>query len=150
MAVQALQLDMSEIIYSTVGESVQPAQVLQLYAKAAEQAEAVAAQVLQLYAKANELAALAECRAKGQRQPFRPQEAAAVKLLLEHGLLADTTPREVKRLLNRYLLAQCCLEAQVSVVGSVERRHATGGRGTEQLVRPHPFSSDVLVAHIVH
>lgn len=42
---------------------------------------------------------------------FTKGESEGLDLLLRHQLLADTTPREMKRLLNRYLLAKfCCKE----------------------------------------
>lgn len=47
---------------------------------------------------------------------FTKQESSGVDLLMRCDLLADTTPRVMKRLLNRYLLAKyCCLEVRCCV-----------------------------------
>lgn len=82
--------------------------------QAVERAEAAAADVYRFRAAAEQWAEAAACKASGRKLPFGAQGSAAVQLLLQHRLLAGTTPREVKRLLNRYQLAKCCLEAQVS------------------------------------
>lgn len=82
--------------------------------KAAADAVAAADRLRQLTCEVCGYAAAALAKAMGQKQPYSREESDGMDLLLRHQLLDNTTPRELKRLLNRYLLAKsCCQEVSL-------------------------------------
>lgn len=59
-------------------------------------------------------------RYQGQEKDYPKPAKEALETILNAGLLDGVTPRQIKRLLNRYLLAKYIIMAQVCTIGHVE------------------------------
>jgi hypothetical protein len=85
-------------------------------AASVKDAEAAAKRAVAAAKQATDQLIAAEAQAEGSRVPLSVAASELFSKLLHRQLLEGTTPRELKRLLNRFLLAQLCCKEQVCIM----------------------------------